>query len=180
MFNLLVTTPRFREENASEELLELLIELEINENVEIKITDISGIITGYVNENPYKVIEQLRKVLHENPWKFRYILRVIPIEIFIETDLEMLEKKIESLIVGKIDEGQTYKIAIEKRHSHLKSDEIIKHIAPKINFKVNLDSPDWIILIEILGKITGISILKEDQIFSSILEKRNISKEIEE
>ncbi|MGZ5484583.1 MAG: THUMP domain-containing protein [Nitrososphaeraceae archaeon] len=39
-------------------------------------------------------------------------------------------------------------------------------------FKVSLENPDWIILIEIIGNKTGISVLKEIDIFNSIMEKR--------
>lgn len=180
MFNLVVTTPRFREEKASEELLELLTDLEINENTEIKITNISGLILCNTHENPFKIVEQFKKILQQSPWNFRYILRVIPIEIFVESKIDIIEKKILSLIEGRINNDQTYKIMIEKRHTNLKSNEIIKTIAPKINLKVNLDKPDWILLIEIIGTMSGISLLKEDQIFSSILEKRNLNLDIKE
>ena len=37
---------------------------------------------------------------------------------------------------------------------------------------VNLDNPKRIILIEILGKVTGISVLESDQIFSSVFEMK--------
>jgi tRNA(Ser,Leu) C12 N-acetylase TAN1 len=32
--------------------------------------------------------------------------------------------------------------------------------------------PDWIILVEIVGRLTGISVLRANQIFSSVVEKR--------
>jgi tRNA(Ser,Leu) C12 N-acetylase TAN1 len=40
---------------------------------------------------------------------------------------------------------------------------------------VDLDDPKWIILMEILGKIAGISVLESDQIFSSLAEMRKIA-----
>jgi tRNA(Ser,Leu) C12 N-acetylase TAN1 len=40
---------------------------------------------------------------------------------------------------------------------------------------VDLKNPNWIVLVEIIGALTGISILKPDQIFRSVVEKRNSS-----
>jgi tRNA(Ser,Leu) C12 N-acetylase TAN1 len=37
--------------------------------------------------------------------------------------------------------------------------------------KVNLDNPNWIILIQIVKMVAGISILRPNQIFSSVKEK---------
>lgn len=177
MFNLLVTTPRFREEKAVDELFDLLSRIYTSKEIEIKLTNISGLITCYIKEDPFKVIEKFKEILRESPWDFRYILRAIPIEIVLETKLDLLEKQILALIGDKISKDQTYKLFIEKRHSNLRSNDIINQIAPKICFKVNLTRPDMIILIEILGPVSGISLLKENQIFSSTLEKRNLNKD---
>jgi tRNA(Ser,Leu) C12 N-acetylase TAN1 len=37
--------------------------------------------------------------------------------------------------------------------------------------KVNLDNPNWIILIQIVDRLAGVSILRSNQIFSSVKEK---------
>jgi tRNA acetyltransferase TAN1 len=63
---------------------------------------------------------------------------------------------------------------VEKRHSSLKSRQIIEEVARVINTaKVNLRKPDWIVLLEIVGRWTGISVIRPWQTFSSIIEKRN-------
>ena len=54
----------------------------------------------------------------------------------------------------------------------MSSKEIITEVANLFSNKVSLDLPDWIILIEILGSKTGISILKKDGIFRLEKSKR--------
>ena len=54
----------------------------------------------------------------------------------------------------------------------MSSTEIITEIAKIFTNKVSLNQPDWIILIEILGDKTGISILKDSEIFSLDKTKR--------
>ncbi len=70
----------------------------------------------------------------------------------------------------------TYRITVEKRHSVISTREIIDEIANKITNKVSLEKFDWMILIEILGNKTGISILKENDILSTQKLKRSLSE----
>ena len=71
-----------------------------------------------------------------------------------------------------IQQNDSYRITIEKRNTDMSSTEIITEIAKTLPNKVSLNQPDWIILIEILGDKTGISILKDDEMFSLDKSKR--------
>ena len=63
-------------------------------------------------------------------------------------------------------------MCIRDRNTSISSNEIITEIAKIFPNKVSLNQPDWIILIEILGNETGISILKDDELFSLDKSKR--------
>jgi tRNA(Ser,Leu) C12 N-acetylase TAN1 len=47
---------------------------------------------------------------------------------------------------------------------------IIAHLAPSIDRKVDLNNPDKIVWIDLLGCHTAIAVLKPEEIFSVILE----------
>ena len=94
---------------------------------------------------------------------------------FILNDNEEIEK-IVTYISGQISDGETYRISIEKRNSDLSSQEIISKIAGKIKNKVSLEFPDKVVLIEILGNKTGVSILKKSDVLSIEKTKRSISE----
>lgn len=170
-FNLLVTTYRHREYDAVDELNVILQRFNIDVEM-IEIQNVSGIILALANLNPFELITKFKELLTEEPWQFRYILRVIPIERALYTDLKNIEREVENLTMKKIEVNDSFKISVEKRHTSTKSKEIISSIANKLQNKVSLENPDWIILIEIIGNKTGISILKERDIFNSIMEKR--------
>jgi tRNA acetyltransferase TAN1 len=170
-FNLLVTTYRHREYDAVDELNVLLQRFNIDVEM-IEIQNVSGIILALANLNPFDLITKFKELLTEEPWQFRYILRVIPIERALYTDLKNIEREVENLTMKKIEVNDSFKISVEKRHTSTRSKEIISSIANKLQNKVSLENPDWIILIEIIGNKTGISILKERDIFNSIMEKR--------
>ena len=174
MMNLIITCARHLEEDTEEELRDILDELGDSE-IEVSISDMSGILTAQTKLDPIEVVKKMKEILLDQPWSIRYCLRIIPIQKVIETKIELIERAISN-ISNQILDGETYRILIEKRNSDISSKEIITKIAHEIKNKVSLDFPDKIILIEILGGMTGISILKEADILSIEKTKRSMSE----
>ena len=174
MMNLIVTCARHLEEETEEELRDILDELGDSE-IEVSISDMSGILTAQTKLEPIKVVKKMKEILLDQPWSIRYCLRIIPIQSVIETKIEVIERVISNISNQILDE-ETYRILIEKRNSDISSKEIITKIAHEIKNKVSLDFPDKIILIEVLGGMTGISILKEEDMLSIEKTKRSMSE----
>jgi tRNA acetyltransferase TAN1 len=172
--NLIITCARHLEEETEDEIINILNELG-DSNVKISISSMSGILTAETTLDPIEIVRKMKEMLLDEPWSIRYCLRVIPIQKFIETNVEEIEKTISSML-NQIQDTDTYRISIEKRNSDVSSKEIITKIADKIKNKVSLDFPDKIILIEILGIVTGISILKKSDILSLEKTKRSMSE----
>lgn len=168
-FNLLVTTYRNREDDAFDEILQLLEVLGDNDP-SIEVSSVSGIILADTLLDPFQFVEDCKKMVRSEPWKFRYVLRIIPLEKNCKAELSEIHEIVNQLCT-KIDGHETYRVLIEKRHSRLHSNEIISTVTSKLKMKVNLDDPNWIILIQIVKMVAGISILKPNQIFSSVKEK---------
>ncbi len=172
--NLIVTCARNLEGEAEEEIMDILDELG-DPDVKISISNMSGIITVQTKLDPIEVVRKMKENLLDEPWSIRYCLRVIPIQKIVETNLEKIEECISS-ISDKIEDNESYRILIEKRNSDISSKEIITNIANQIKNKVSLDFPDKIILIEILGIVTGISLIKKSDILSLEKTKRSMSE----
>ena len=100
-FNLLVTTYRHREYDAVDELNVILQRFGFEVQI-IEIQNVSGIILALANLNPFELITKFKELLTEEPWQFRYILRVIPIERALYTDLKNIEREVENLTLKKI------------------------------------------------------------------------------
>ena len=135
----------------------------------------SGILTAETSLEPIQVVRKIKDMLLDEPWSIRYCLRVIPIQKVIESKMEEIEK-ITTFVSEQISEDETYRISIEKRNSELSSKDIISKIANKIKNKVSLEFPEKIVLIEILGNKTGISVIKNSDILSIEKTKRSISE----
>jgi len=173
MMNLIVTCARHLEGETEDELMDILDELG-DSDVKISVSSMSGIITVQTKLDPIEVVRKMKEMVLDEPWSIRYCLRIIPIQKVVETNIEEIEKSICNMS-SEINEKESYRILIEKRNSDISSKEIITKIANRIKNKVSLDFPDKIILIEILGIITGISILKKSDILSLEKTKRSMS-----
>lgn len=171
--NLIITCPRHFEEEASEEVKRILIELG-DQKPKIIISSMPGILTGITTLNPIESIEKIREKILDEPWSIRYCLRIIPIQGVCKTNIKEIEDEILKKI-GVIKSEDSYRITIEKRNSKVSSDEIISKIAKNISNKVSLDSPDWVILIEIIGDEAGVSVIRNNNILSVEKTKRSLS-----
>ena len=170
-FNLIISTFRFREEDAADEALDLLDAFG-DPDAEAEITDVTGLILARTAMNPVDVVERLKEVVASEPWEVRYILRVLPIEKIVAPELEDIQGAAGELAEARIGQDESFRITVEKRYSHLHSAEIIDYVAEGVKRKVNLENPDWAVLVEIIGKHAGISVVRPNQIFSSVVEKR--------
>jgi tRNA acetyltransferase TAN1 len=169
-FNLIVSTYRFREEDAQDEILELLDKFG-DQAAESEIIEIKGMILVQSSLDPFDVIDKLKELVVSEPWQVRYILRVLPVQVVVPTRLDTI-RQASSELTPKIG-NDTFRVTVEKRHNSLGSMQIVKAIADQISNKVDLDNPGWIILVEVLGGLTGLSVLRPNQTFSSVVEKRN-------
>lgn len=168
-FNLLITTSRGNEEDACSEIWYLLGEIGDSAS-KVDKTGITGLIAAKTAFVPFEVIEKFRKILKERPYEFRYTLRVIPIEKVVRTDLGEIERTTTKL-ASKIKENESFRVTVEKRFTDTSTKDIIEAAAVNIERKVDLSNPDKIILIEVVGGLTGISIIRPEQILAVMKEK---------
>jgi tRNA acetyltransferase TAN1 len=169
-FNLLATTSRGNERAMINEILFMLKEELCDTEAQAAKTKIRGLIVAKTSLDPYAVIEKFRNILKERPYEFRYALRILPIEKVVTTDLEEI-KKATTELAKKIGEKETFRVTIEKRFTNLHSKELIEAAVGEIKNTANLENPDKIMLIEVLGSLTGLSLLKPNDMLAVMKEK---------
>jgi tRNA acetyltransferase TAN1 len=133
-------------------------------------TGISGLIAAKTAFNPFDVIERFRKILRERPYEFRYTLRIIPVEKVVRTDLGEIQRTAMELS-SKIGGDETFRVTVEKRFTETPTQDIIEAAAANIEREVNLNNPDKILLIEVIGRLTGVSVIKPEEILVVMKEK---------
>ena len=163
-YNLLVSTSRYNEENARAELWFILLMCG-DEYPIIFHPDLSGLFTAYTNLDTRKVISQIKSLFSRDRELVRYILKFVPIEFVCETDLTIINQIVKANYGTYINKGEKFRIRIKKRNNeHVKRDKYVKKVAENLHNPVDLEEPEKIIRLEIIGNVCGISFLKPGDI----------------
>jgi len=103
-----------------------------------------------------KITKTYEKMRQEGA--IRYISKFIILDALVETDIEKIAdavKKLSDKVKGK------WRITLKTRKYPIDRMLLIKKAAEHIDLPVDLKNPEYIVLIEIIGGLTGIAILKK-------------------
>ena len=156
---MLISSARTLERSASSEVYYVLTELLDYDNVKAEpLKDISGLSIATFKEDPIITVKTIKKLIEEDSSILRFTLKLVPFQYRVLTELENLENAAESLS-KQINDTDTWKINLRRRHTILQREDIITSFASKITKgKVMLDNPIYYIVIEILGKWTYLAL----------------------
>ncbi|MFW9931112.1 MAG: THUMP domain-containing protein, partial [Candidatus Thorarchaeota archaeon] len=76
-------------------------------------------------------------------------------------------------LLDRIKDDETFRVTVRRRHTSLENMEVVSAIASVVDRKVDLDKPDKTVWIEIVGELTGISILDQENDILSIMSMRD-------
>ncbi len=165
-FNLLVSTSRFNEVNAKAEIWFTLLMCGDKYPIIFGIK-FPGLITAATNIDNKEVILKIKKILEKDSNFFQFILKIVPIDYVCETKLKVIKDFVQKYYPLYLNKEDSFKIELKRRKNEIiERDTIIDSLAKLINNRVDLDNPDKIIKIELLGNVSGISFLNPDDIFS--------------
>jgi tRNA acetyltransferase TAN1 len=167
---LLASCARGNERAMCNELMFLLKDELADAEAQASKTGVRGLVCAKTSLDPVAAIEKFKTILSERPYEFRYSMRIIPIQQVSPTDLNEI-KRVCNEMASKIPENQTYRVTVEKRFTILHTNQLIEAATTDIKAKVDLHNPDFILLIEVLGGFTGISLLKPSDILGVVKEK---------
>jgi len=164
-FNLLVSCSWGGFRRAKGEIARVL-RLLGDENPDMKPTLAEGIIGVKTCLNPREVVQELRKLFKEDPSIFQHTSKWIPVDLWTYSTMTFMKRAVAEL--GKsILKGEKWRLTVEKRRYTLYHKiEIIRELAELIDRKVDLENPDKIIRIDIIGKYAGVSLLEPQEVFS--------------
>jgi tRNA acetyltransferase TAN1 len=169
-FNLVVSTSRGNERNTCSEMWYLLGEVG-DRGSTVEPTPAIGLVVAKTKLEATKAVHDLRALLKQRPWEFKYTLKLVPVQAVSEATLDAIQSSALEL-AKKIGDKETFRITVEKRHTGLSSKTIIDTIAKKIDRKVKLEDPDRIIMIDVIGDLAGLALVRPDDILSVEREKR--------
>ncbi|MBN1786083.1 MAG: RNA-binding protein [Candidatus Methanofastidiosa archaeon] len=154
----LATSPLIRQYDAMWEL-----EWAFGENAKIRKTRFPGVILVQVDMDKKEGVRCIEE------YETTAIYRVVPLERIVRTNLEEISKDSLDLARERISAEDSFAVRCKRRgdpgfSSKDVEKDIGARICEEIGAKVNLDYPQWIVKIEVLGSRTGISVLNPDEI----------------
>ncbi|MEJ2249825.1 MAG: THUMP domain-containing protein [Candidatus Lokiarchaeota archaeon] len=96
---------------------------------------------------------------------FQYALKIVPIQYVCETKPSTIAEMIKNTFKEHLLENETFRIKLNRRSNDLiERKSFIEKCARPIKSPVDLENPDKIIRIEVLGNVTGISYLRKEDV----------------
>jgi len=169
-FNLVISTSRGNEKNTCSEMWYLLGEVG-DRGSSIETTSVIGLVVAKTKLDPVKAVLDLRQLFRERPWEFKYTFKIVPIQRVVPAQITDIENGAVT-IASEISQKEKFRVTVEKRHTPLSSKSIIDAVAKKIDRVVDLEAPDKILLVEVIGELAGLAVITPKEILSVEKEKR--------
>lgn len=167
--NLIVTSAKGLEARASAEFKEVAL-LSGVRKITIERSAYDGVIEVEA-EDPRALVNFITEFVKSEPFKVRFIMRLIPVHKVVDTKMDDIVKAVKELSHA-IGPSETFRVTVEARDSPYSERRLIEAIADAVDRKVSLESPDKIVLIEIFGEYSGISVISPAEIVSVTKLKR--------
>jgi tRNA acetyltransferase TAN1 len=127
-----------------------------------------GIAVAHTCLDNREVIKHCRALWKNNPLdSFELAIKWVPVDYWCATDLNAMKQVIDNKVKNRIEKNRTWGMKVHKRRwQQYHTIEIIEYLAADIARKVELNHPDWIVWVDVVGRRTAISLLKPEDIFS--------------
>ena len=160
--NLLITFEPTHAGRAKEEVESLL--KDAKEKAKYIESGIQGMF-GVAVKDARKIVKKAREEAKKNPEKFSVTYHYIPIDKWCKTDIKEMQKIIKDL-AKNIKDKEKWKLNLNKRqYDKMHSKELILKLTEVIEKpNVDLDKPDKIIQVEIIGNKAGFALLGKDEL----------------
>lgn len=166
-FNILVSHGWGTFKQARDEIRRLLKDFG-DENPIVERTIARGVCGVKTVLDAREVIKRVRALYQENAMQLSYTIKWAPADNWCPAFLEEMKKTLEKE-KGKILKGEKWAMKVEKRrYTKFHCIEIIRGLAGLIDEKVDLGNPDKVVRVEILGENACISIIKPEEVFSTM------------
>lgn len=128
-------------------------------------THVKGVIQAATALDPIDAIGLMREHMKSEPDRYDKLYRVLPVLAWVNTEIDDIVEEVVAQ-KSKMAIHETFRVTLEKRKTKLRSREVIYKVAATIDNPVDLENPDWVVLIEIMGEHTGVSIVRKDALFN--------------
>ena len=163
-FNLLLSCRRFQEAESCQELRRIIDEEPELDSLEwCKLTGITCLVVAKLDGDPHAFVTRIDKLVKKMPWIVRDLLKIHPIDLVVESTLDAIRKGSKKL-AKQMSKTDKFRVNLNRRDTDLNREKLLHEIAIQFPGKVDLEDYDWVVAVEILGPVTGLALLREQEI----------------
>jgi tRNA acetyltransferase TAN1 len=157
-YNLLVTFHHNQKGHAEQEVRDRMKDLGVFLE-RLDLCDVEGVFLAQAGGDAKVLVSQLKRMCHEDPAQFLYTHHWVPIERWVPSNVR--EMKDAAIELGRgIGMDESWMMHLHKRHFKMHHDDLIIELTDPLNRgRVDLEDPDKIVAVEILGGVAGLSLL---------------------
>ena len=160
--NLLVTHEPSHAGSAKEEVEKAL--KAIKQKAKFLKSDVEGVFKLRV-ANARKIAKSLSK-LKSKKGMFEHTAYWVPIDKWVAANVKAMQKEIKKLQKG-IKKTEKWKMDLHKRHFDMGSTELIIKLTEAVDKpKVDLENPQKILEVQVMGKKAGLALLNKDELLT--------------
>ncbi|MFH2110304.1 MAG: THUMP domain-containing protein [Candidatus Bathyarchaeota archaeon] len=126
---------------------------------------IKGLILARTTMDPVEAIHKLREHMEAEPERYVNLYRVLPVQAWTTSSPDDIVDALAPM-KGRVSPEESFRVTLEKRRTQLSSLEIIEPVADLFDRRVDLECPDWVVLVEVLGQDTGVSVVKPEDVLN--------------
>lgn len=165
-FNLLLSCRRFQEAESCQELRRIIDEEETLESLEwCKVTGITCLVVAKLQGDAHAFVSRIGQLVKKMPWIIRELLKIQPIDFVVDSTVVAIREGSKEL-AKRMSKTDKFRINLNRRDTELDRDKLLHEIAIQFPGKVDLETYDWVVTVEILGPVTGLALVKEKEIVS--------------
>ena len=152
---LLATCKPGKEEQAEIEILDCL--LPYDHEIDVERTEFPGVLLVYSSLQPFEAYRRLKRCPKA------YIQAITPIQVYIRTSVDEILKSAIKLVEGVLKPEDTFAVRCRKRGKLIRSSVEVERVVGKAimestGAKVDLENPQYVVVIEVVGQNTGINL----------------------
>jgi tRNA(Ser,Leu) C12 N-acetylase TAN1 len=130
-------------------------------------TPVWGIAIAHTSLDNRDVINKCRALHDKDPTAIQSTIKWLPVDYWCHTELESIKQVIDEKVKDQILEMETWGMKVKKRRwQQYHTSEIVEYLTANIHRKVDLNNPDKLIWVDVVGWETDISLLGPDDIFT--------------
>jgi tRNA(Ser,Leu) C12 N-acetylase TAN1 len=170
----LVGTETIMERDAMSEAWHVLIKFGDLTPLDVFELPIRGLFLIALEESAEKAIKIIINSVKKHNFEFLYCKTFTPLEKIIPSNKDIILETISKLF-QKIPSEKSWRITLSRRHTRIRRKKLIDDIAalptaPKAD--VDLENPDWEVIVEIMGEWTGLGVYQTPVSFSYVKASR--------